>query len=189
MLSLSQSNSLSLNLGIKTNNSSNRQRLRKFLQFQLGKEIESTTSESKVDRALLEAELVTEIITISPTEILPVPQMLYCILGIYSWRSEMLWIVDLENLLGYPSPLFSEATAPEAESLMVMVVQFQGQALGLVVSAVDHIVQLDLEEFKSPSPELFANDVLPFLSSYFTSSQNEIIMLLDTAEIFHFFNL
>ncbi|AFZ36299.1 CheW protein [Stanieria cyanosphaera PCC 7437] len=181
MLSLSQSNSLALNLGIKTNNSSNRQRLRKFLQFQL--------AESKVNRALLEAELVTEIITISSTEILPVPQMLYCVLGIYSWRSEMLWIVDLENLLGYPSVLFSDAAVTEAKSLMTMIVQFQGQALGLVVSAVDNIVQLDLEEFKSPSPELFSNDVLPFLSSYFNSSHNEIMMLLDTAEIFHFFNL
>ena len=52
-------------------------------------------------RALLPAENVTEIITISEREILPVPQMPDCVMGIYSWRSEILWIIDLRNLLGF----------------------------------------------------------------------------------------
>lgn len=95
MLSLSSSESLSLSLGNNATDLSSLKQVRKFLQFQL----------SPTDYALLEAELVTEIITISPPDILPVPQMIYSILGIYSWRSEMLWLVDLANLVGYPPSL------------------------------------------------------------------------------------
>ena len=88
MLSLSSSESLSLSIGNNAIDSSSLRQASKFLKFQL----------NPTDYALLEAELVTEIITISPTEILPVPQMIYSVLGIYSWRSEMLWILDLAIL-------------------------------------------------------------------------------------------
>ena len=98
MLSTS-ANSLSLNIRNNSNIQSDSKQVRKFLQFQLGKSEKSHKSIVQGDIALLDAEIVSEVITISPDDILPVPQMFYCVLGIYSWRSEMLWIVDLENLL------------------------------------------------------------------------------------------
>ena len=174
MLSLSPSKSLSLSLSNNTTELSNHKQIRKFLQFQLG----------QADRALLEAELVTEIITISPREILPVPQMMYSILGIYSWRSEMLWIVDLANLVGYPPALETEL---ELNNLIVLVIQLEGQALGLVVPKVDNIVQLELTQLEPASPELFSQDILDFLFGYFTGNNNNIILGIDAAKIFNFF--
>lgn len=175
MLSLSPSESLSLSLGNNTTELSSLRQARKFLQFQL----------SPNDYALLEAELVTEIITISPTEILPVPQMIYSVLGIYSWRSEMLWIVDLANLVGYPPAL--ETAEVELDNLIVLVIQLQGQALGLVIPKVDNIVQLELSELKLASKELFSEDILSFLAGYFTDNDNNIVMLIDAEKIFNFF--
>lgn len=192
MLSTSASNSLSLSLSTNTENRVNSRPVGKFLQFQLGKKNhldrndENSKSTSKGDIALLDAEVVTEVITISSEDILPVPQMFYCVLGIYSWRSEMLWIVDLENLLGYPPPLLEEEANQE---LLVMVVQFQGQSIGLVVSGIDNLIEYDLQQFKSSSPELFSEDVLPFLKGYLTNKSNDIIMLIDAEEIFHFFSI
>ncbi len=186
MLSASSSNSLSISLAPNIADRSDSKQIRKFLQFQLGTNEKSYQSAARGDIALLDAEVVTEVITISAEDILPVPQMFYCVLGIYSWRSEMLWIVDLENLLGYPPPLSKEATNRE---LLVMVVQFQGQSIGLVVSGIDNLIELDLQQFKPSSPELFSEDVLPFLHGYFTSQNNDIVMLIDAEEIFHFFSI
>ena len=172
MLSLSQPESISFSIGNNTTDLSNFRQVRKFLQFKL----------SKTDSALLAAELVTEIITISPREILPVPQMIYSIMGIYNWRSEMLWIVDLANLVGYPPSLETEEL--EHHNLIVLVLQLEGQSLGLVVPKVDNIVQLELAKLKSVSPELFSQDILAFLAGYFTDNNNNIVMLIDTERIF-----
>lgn len=185
MLSIS-ANSLSLNIGRNPDLQSNSKQIRKFLQFQLGKSEKVHKSAIQGDIALLDAEVVTEVITISPNDILPVPQMFYCVLGIYGWRSEMLWIVDLENLLGYPPPL--DENNPQKE-LLVMVVQVQGQSIGLVVSGIDNLTEHDLSKFKPSSSEIFSEDVLPFLHGYFTSPDNDIIMLIDAEEIFNFFSI
>ena len=203
MLSVSQSDSLSFKLDSGKNNQ-NTQQIRKFLRFYLG-DSDATPRRRKAqgnahqdsdrsdlqatnrDLALLEAEIVTEVITISPQELLPVPQMPYCVLGIYSWRSEMLWIVDIENLMGYPPCLQEDADADE--TLLVMVVQVQGQSMGLVVSRIDSIVEQDLEKFKSSSSEIFSDDIMPFLYGYFTDENNNIVMLIDAEEVFHFFSI
>lgn len=154
--------------------------LKNYLLFQIGSS----------DRALLEAEIVTEIVTVPEQEILPIPQMPYCVMGIYHWRSEMLWIVDLENLLGYPPSLRegSSTRASEASKLLVMVLQLQGQALGTIVSNVSHIIQQDLDKLHPPSLDLFTEDIQSFLQGYFTNSEGEIMMLLDAGEIFKYFS-
>ena len=160
MLSLSSSDSVSLNLNSQNNSQTQYQQARKFLRFYLGVDNHTNLSMTNRDLALLEAEIVTEVIKISPQEILPVPQMPYCVLGIYSWRSEMLWVVDLENLLGYPPALNN---ADEDSTILVMVVQVQGQSMGLVVSQIDNIIEQNLEEFKSSSSEIFSEDIMTCL--------------------------
>jgi positive phototaxis protein PixI len=188
MLSIPPSDSLSLSLNSQSNQSKVKsQQVRKFLRFYLGSGDRPSASTSNSDLALLEAEIVTEVITISPKEILPVPQMPYCVLGIYSWRSEMLWIVDVENLMGYP-PSLNENTHEDA-TILVMVVQVQGQSMGLVVSRIDNIIEQNLDNFKSSSSEIFSEDIMPFLYGYFTDENNNIIMLIDAEEIFHFFSI
>ena len=187
MLSVSSSDSLSFKLDTGNNSQTQSQQTRKFLRFYLGSSDRSNPQATNSDLALLEAEIVTEVITISPKEILPVPQMPYCVLGVYSWRSEMLWIVDVENLMGYP-PSLSEDASPDT-TLLVMVVQVQGQSMGLVVSCIDNLVEENLEQFKSSSSEIFSEDIMPFLYFYCTDENNNIIMLIDAEEIFHFFSL
>lgn len=185
-MSSTSANSLSLNIGANSDIQAHSKQFRKFLQFQLGKSEKSHKSVLQGDIALLDAEIVTEVITISPGDILPVPQMFYCVLGIYGWRSEMLWIVDLDNLLGYPPPLDSQNVRQE---LLVMVVQVHGQSIGLMVSGIDNLIEHDLSKFKPSSVEIFSEDVLPFLHGYFTSPENDIVMLIDAEEIFNFFSI
>lgn len=179
-------NTLSLNIASSSSLESKSKQLHKFLQFQLGKSEKTHKSIVQGDIALLDAEIVTEVINISLEDILPVPQMFYCVLGIYSWRSEMLWIVDLENLLGYPPPLNDNKTN---QDVLVMVIQIQGQSIGLVISGIDNLIDRDLSNLKSSSAEIFSEDVLPFIDGYFTSVENDIIMLINAEEIFNFFSI
>jgi positive phototaxis protein PixI len=174
MLSTSQPDRISLRLDRKGQTS--QAQVSKFLQFNLG----------ATDYALIEAEIVTEVITVSQTEILSVPQMPYCVLGVYSWRSEMLWIVDLENLLGYP-PLPNLDVSLDPLTYMVLVVQIEGQALGLVVPRVNNLVQFGASELKPPILELFSDDLLQFLQGYFTDDCNNILMLLNVEAILNSF--
>lgn len=80
---------------------------RKFLQFYIGER----------DFALIPVETVAEIATVRLSEVLPVPEMRSCILGVYNWRGEMLWVVDFGELLGYP-PLYGCVVAVPAVGLI-----------------------------------------------------------------------
>ena len=70
-----------------------------------------------------------------------------------------------------------------------MVVQVQGQSIGLVVSGIDNLIEHDLSKFKSSSAEIFSEDILPFLHGYFAGIDNDIVMLIDAEEIFNFFSI
>jgi positive phototaxis protein PixI len=124
-----------------------RQRL---LRFPLGPE----------DSALLPLEQITEILRLNVAEILPVPEMPSCVLGICNWRGEMLWLVDLNHLVGYP-PLSSVRQV--SASPVAMVVQVNDQAVGLVVPQVNDIELHELQQLQPAAVGLFPPKLLPFV--------------------------
>ncbi|MBV9387084.1 MAG: chemotaxis protein CheW, partial [Chroococcidiopsidaceae cyanobacterium CP_BM_ER_R8_30] len=65
----------------------------KFLRFQFSPEI----------TALLPLASVKEMLRISVEEILPVPDLPNCVLGVHNCRGEMLWLVDLDIQIGLSS--------------------------------------------------------------------------------------
>jgi chemotaxis signal transduction protein len=52
------------------------------------------------NQVLIPSHQVIEILSIAPTQITPIPQVENLIMGIYSWRGEVLWVVDGAALLG-----------------------------------------------------------------------------------------
>lgn len=138
----------------------------KFLRFALGSQ----------DRGLLPLEQIAEVLSVTIGEILPLPQMPSCVLGIYNWRGKMLWLIDLNNLVDYP-PLRS----PARESpLMAMVIQINGQSMGLVVQYVKDIELYDPEQFQKASIDVFPPRLLPFVKGYLPSANG---IVLDTQAI------
>ena len=124
-----------------------RQRL---LRFPLGLE----------DSALLPLEQITEILMVNVAEILPVPEMPGCVLGICNWRGEMLWLVDLHYLVGAsPLSLQRQILRPS----VAMVVQVDSQAVGLVVPQVNDIELHDLQQLQPAAMGLFPPKLLPFV--------------------------
>jgi positive phototaxis protein PixI len=134
----------------------------KFLSFNLGVR----------DTAVISLQHITEILQVSLAEICGVPQMPNCVLGIYSWRGEMLWLVDLEEMLGYP-PLLQGANF--LSRMMTIVLESEGKYLGLLVRQLMDIEGLDSQQMKLPSAELFYPAMTPFLQGYFINQNEEMI--------------
>jgi positive phototaxis protein PixI len=122
----------------------------RLLRFPLGLE----------DSALLPLEQITEIIRVNVAEILPVPEMPSCVLGICNWRGTMLWLIDLNHLLGYP-PLSQQERG--LATSMAMVVQLNEQTVGLVVQRVNDIELHELQQLQPAAPGLFSPKLLPFV--------------------------
>lgn len=164
----------------------------KFLRFYFSLE----------DTALLPLSSVKEVLNLPTTEILPVPHMPDCILGIYNCRGEMLWLVDLAKQLGFNShqlalmqgemECLSLPSGPSAVSWLeqstlniklsngiptvtVIVIQAQDCYLGMVVPKVVDIEMHHLEQLQPPSPDLFAANILPFVQGYLTRSSSPVL--------------
>ena len=142
----------------------------KFLSFNLGVK----------DTVVIALKCITEVFQVSLPEICSVPQMPSCVLGIYNWRGEMLWLVELEKLLAY-TPLSQEVNV--FSKMMVIVLQSHGKYLGLLVHPPMDIDLLDMQQIKSPEPQLFSLEILSFLLGYFINSLEEIIIALDVPAI------
>lgn len=134
----------------------------KFLRFGLQAE----------DTALLQVADTAAIFQVTQAEILPVPQMPSCVLGIYNWRSEMLWTIDLAHLLGL-TQLFELGNA--SASAMVVVIEVNNQYLGLVVAEVIDIEWYNLAAIQTPSAKLFSSELLPFMQGYISDSGSIVL--------------
>ncbi len=110
------------------------------------------------DSGLLALEQITEILQIEVAEVLPVPDMPSCVMGICNWRGEMLWLVDFNDLVGYPSPW---PTQQSSTPITVIVVQVNHQAVGLGVPQVNDIELHNLQRLQPLTLGLFPPQLLP----------------------------
>lgn len=120
----------------------------KFLQFPLGEN----------GRALLELATIREIIAIARADILPVPDVAAALLGVMSWRGELLWLLDIEQLLG-------GVALPTAQA-HTLVTTVQGKSLGIVVRAVGDIATVAPAQLQAPQANVFPAQWLEFIQAY-----------------------
>jgi positive phototaxis protein PixI len=158
-------------VAFNTSVADNPQVVQKFLQFLL----------RQGDRALIPVETISEIVTIRVPEVLPVPQMRDCVLGVYNWRGEMLWIVDLGEAIGFPS-LFGGKRPPD--TAIAIAIEQGDQTIGFVVPQVLDLEVYNLQQQQETDPQLFPASVLPFLSGYFIDDSNEIAIAIDIPSVF-----
>lgn len=146
------------------------EKTQKFLSCHLGRK----------EIAIISLAYIIEVLQVSLTEICSVPQMVNCVLGIYNWRGEMLWLVDLGNILGY-APL-SQATNLQSK-VMLIVVQYEEKYLGLIVRDLIDIDGLDISKMQSSSNEFFSSEIASLLQGYFMHDSEGITLNLDIPAI------
>ncbi|BAZ07347.1 chemotaxis protein CheW [Calothrix sp. NIES-3974] len=134
------------------------------------------------DTAVIPLANITEVFQVSLNDVCGVPEMPNCIQGIYNWRGEMLWLIDLELMLGYASLSYrSNITA----KMMVIVIQYEGKYLGLLVRQLMDIERLNSGAIKLANSQLFPHEVLPFLRGYFINESEKMIIAINPESIFN----
>lgn len=142
--------------------------LQKFLRFQL----------DPTQSMLLPVEEIAAVQTIPISDILPVPQMSACILGMSNWRGEALWLVDLSQQLGF------KAIAQQVDRVTILsaiVIQSGRKSLGLIVPEIDEIQEYNPDTLLKPSPDLFPQPISSFIKGYFKHDRS---VVLSAAAIF-----
>jgi positive phototaxis protein PixI len=144
--------------------------MQKFLSFNLGTR----------DIAVISLQQITEVVQVPLAEICCVPQMPSCVLGIYNWRGEMLWLVNLEEMLGYKTLLQQRNLLSK---MMTIVLENNGKYLGLLVRQLMDIEWLDTQQMKPPFAELFSPEISPLFQGYFIDTSENMMLNLDAPAI------
>lgn len=151
---------------------------KQFLQFYL-------EPDTKVMLPIAE---LTEVITIPLGQIIPIPHMKEEVMGVYNWRGEILWMIDLGKMVGL-LPWYEQTrnTANyKAIVVSIKVKEKEGSAknvkakLGLVVSRVEDIKWCEEKSIRQPtSSSQEKSSLLKFVRGYWLKSDGEKIAVLN----------
>ncbi len=146
-----------------------------FLRFQLQSNL----------MVLMEIDLVTELVNIPSDRIVPMPHLPAAVMGIYNWRGEILWIVNLATLLGSSRP------AGRSRSLQPTMILSGGatpedrlqKTVGLVVDELDEIEWFDPDAIQSPVPANIYPEFSQWANGLWISATGENFLRLDGQKI------
>ncbi|MBC7882156.1 MAG: purine-binding chemotaxis protein CheW [Anaerolineae bacterium] len=127
-------------------------------------------------RGLVAIHQVVEVLSVPSFEIISLPQMSECIVGVYNWRGEILWMVDLSEFLGYPQ-------TPTARQMVAIVVHVEGLHMGWIVSKVEDTVWHPRNAIQPAPPMAFAPEIEPYLRGYLLQPNGDTSLILDAAAI------
>jgi positive phototaxis protein PixI len=140
-------------------------------------------------RVLLPIQHLTEVLTISEGQIIPISHMPAWVMGVYNWRGEILWMVDLGHLCGL-APWYQQSASRSAHSAVVLNVvdssataSAKGEVLGLVVSQVEDIEWCHRDEIQALSSTPIKPELERFAGGYWQQSEHETLVILDSSAI------
>lgn len=145
-----------------------RENLSQFLSFQLGENAQ----------AMLPVTSLSEVFELSSHQVIPIPDMPAWVLGIFNQRGDILWIVDLANLLGLTPTYQQEIPSPYYPTLSI---QVGSTSLGLTVDRVNDMEWCDPSQIESvPADSRVGDKLAPVLKGYvLTDGSEDMFMVLD----------
>ncbi len=137
---------------------------------------------------MLPVSQLTEVLTIPSGQIIPIPHMPPWVMGVYNWRGEILWMVDLGHLLGF-TPWHQQAFNKGNYRAIVLhpsnqTTKARNQMLGLVVSRVEDMEWCNPEDIKSPPSSAVTSSLVPFLRGYWLKENGDMVITLQGDAIF-----
>ncbi|PIG95327.1 chemotaxis protein CheW [Gloeocapsopsis sp. IPPAS B-1203] len=142
--------------------------------------------------ALLAVNQISEVLTIPMTQVVPIPHMPAWVLGVYNWRGDILWIIDLGHLLGL-TPLSQHTTNSSTYTAVVIRDAQQHRAtlgqntsdkvLGLLVNRVEDLELCNPDVIQSPPESAVKSELVPYLRGYWLKRTGEIFVVLDSNSI------
>lgn len=135
---------------------------------------------------LLPVERLTEVLTLPTSQITPIAHLPAWVMGIYNWRGDILWMVDLGHLCGL-TPWFQQAGSHSAHTAVVLNGEDEltgaVRQLGLVVSRVEEIEWCDREQIQSLDSATVLSQLSAFTSGYWWKPNDKTLAVLDAKAI------
>lgn len=136
--------------------------------------------------AILPVNHMTEVLNIPLGEIVPIPQMPPWAMGVYNWRGEVLWLVDLGHLVGL-SPIYQGIGSRSSYSVIVIHHQHMDKeqktlvkkTLGLIVDRVEDMEWCNPDSIQSSLETKVSSELVPFLRGFWLKENGEIFIVLD----------
>lgn len=137
---------------------------------------------------LLPVLYLVEVLNLPLDQVTAIPHLPPWIRGVYNWWGEVLWIVDLGQLLGLPGVSESLGFHPHAQ---LIVLQGQAEAgtntpvtLGVLGVQVGDLERCRLGEIQSPPATAVTPELAPFLQGYWLKDGQEVFLCLSVEAIF-----
>jgi len=130
---------------------------------------------------------LSEVLTVPYGQIIPVPHMPAWVMGVYNWRGEILWMVDLGHLVGL-TPWHQKPVTSSNHRAVVLNANSansgraengRNEMLGLVVSQIEDIEFCNPSDFYSPPASAVSSELAPFLRGYWLKPNGEMLVALD----------
>lgn len=119
---------------------------------------------------LLPLKDTESVFKLSAGDILPIPHMPDSILGLYNYRGNLLWMVDLSMHLGQTTFLLNSTEHITSSELSAIAIPQADVLFGAVVSNILDIQTHAMTSVHPPHPHLFPANVINYLSGYIRDS-------------------
>lgn len=133
---------------------------------------------------MLPIRQVTEVLKIQFGQIVPIPQMPAWVMGVYNWRGDILWMIDLGHLVGLNSWYQQEYNRSNYSVVVLSPYKEKNKdgaetnlSLGLVVAQVEDIETCNPTSIQSVCDS--TTQLQSFLKGYWIKPNGEIISVLD----------
>jgi positive phototaxis protein PixI len=134
---------------------------------------------------MLPLQQISAVLKIPYGQIIPIPEMPPWVIGVYNWRGEIVWMIDLGQLVGL-TPWYQLAIASSNHQAILIHPSYQttktktsNEIIGLVVSDIQDIEWCNPNELHSPPASAVTNELAPFLRGYWVNNNGEILVTLD----------
>ncbi len=130
--------------------------------------------------ALLPTGQLLEIVKVSLSQITAIAGLAPSVMGIYNWRGDVIWVVDLASLLGY-KPLYTQQYEQEKlqDKCHIVFLRSQDNIIGFAVPRVGQMLKCDISTIQT-SGLTFANPVMmQACRGYWLSGAEETFLVLD----------
>jgi positive phototaxis protein PixI len=142
--------------------------------------------------ALLPVSQLLEVLKLPMGQIVPIPHMPSWLMGVYNWRGEILWMVDLAELVGL-TPCDRQQTS-DISTYTAVVLQAnlsdrlsvptaETQTIGLVIERVDDMQWCNADTIQPPPFSAVATPFAPFVRGYQLSGDSEMTPILSIKAI------
>ena len=139
-------------------------------------------------QAMLPIAQITEVLKLQLTQIMPIPQMPAWVMGVYNWRGDILWMLDLGQLLGLDS-WYQHQHDRALQTAIVLTPYRQSKQsesqihLGLVVAEVEDIETCNPSAIQAEVNSQANSHLSSFLQGYWLKPEGDMVLALDGSAI------